>query len=170
MKHETYNLHSSHGELTVNKYGAVILCDYSPECCAEDEPDGKCYIANIVAVDLQPYIQQVGDHKDIDVLDVDLILKGGGIDERVESHFENAVFFAKNAYYPWEKRPDYLQDCGDITLDLRYWDCACDGSEYFHPVSEEKCDECGALQEDMPSSRANEVNEWLAAKQEVANA
>ena len=44
----------------------------------------------------------------------------------------------------------------DVVLTDEYWDCECDDN-YIHPVSQLRCDICGADQEDAPSSHYNEV-------------
>ncbi len=49
-----------------------------------------------------------------------------------------------------------IQHVGDITLNLDYWDCECE-KRFIHPISQLKCDICGSLQEECPSSRENEV-------------
>jgi hypothetical protein len=46
-----------------------------------------------------------------------------------------------------------------IVLNLSYWDCEC-ATQYIHPLSEESCPHCEALQEDMTSSREREVIAW----------
>ena len=50
---------------------------------------------------------------------------------------------------------------GNIILTDEYWDCECpdDGFDYIKPISLSHCDKCGALQEDQPSARLNEVIE-----------
>ena len=37
-----------------------------------------------------------------------------------------------------------------------FWDCECD-CDYIHPSSEFQCFSCGAVQEESPDSRVNEV-------------
>lgn len=49
-----------------------------------------------------------------------------------------------------------LEHAGDIVLNLDYWDCDCEHN-YIHPIAQKKCNVCGFLQEDSPSSRQNEV-------------
>lgn len=43
-----------------------------------------------------------------------------------------------------------------ITLTIQYWDCECE-SNYIRPRSEIKCEICGAMQEDQPPARLDEV-------------
>lgn len=47
---------------------------------------------------------------------------------------------------------------GEIILSTEYWDCEC-GDKYIHPNSADECPVCGALRDEMPDSRQNEVNE-----------
>jgi len=49
-----------------------------------------------------------------------------------------------------------LETTGGITLNLDYWDCECDDN-YIHFKARTNCSKCGAIQEDQPSSRSNEV-------------
>ncbi len=43
-----------------------------------------------------------------------------------------------------------------LTLDPNYWDCECE-VRYIHNKKEEKCEKCGAIREEQPDSRLNEV-------------
>ena len=43
-------------------------------------------------------------------------------------------------------------------LTLEYWDCECE-ENYIHPISEDACPYCCALQIEQPLSRINEVIE-----------
>ena len=47
-----------------------------------------------------------------------------------------------------------------VTLNINYWDCECK-ENYIHDKAQAKCLLCGALQEDQPNSRANEVEEFF---------
>lgn len=51
-------------------------------------------------------------------------------------------------------------DRSEVETNPNYWDCSCK-ENYIHPKVEMKCYVCGALQEDMPDSRSNEVQEML---------
>jgi hypothetical protein len=65
----------------------------------------------------------------------------------------------KNSTVYHDSLNDYnerLQRTGDIILNLDYWDCECE-SNFIHPISQQMCDICGAIQEESPSSRENEV-------------
>ncbi|MDA8338919.1 MAG: hypothetical protein M0Z70_06425 [Nitrospiraceae bacterium] len=53
-----------------------------------------------------------------------------------------------------------LQGIGDIILNLDYWDCECENN-FIHPISQQRCDSCGSVQEECPSSRENEV--WTSS-------
>lgn len=50
-----------------------------------------------------------------------------------------------------------LQDVGDITFNLDYWDCDCEHN-YIHPLGQKKCVVCNFTQEDGPSSIEREVD------------
>lgn len=56
-----------------------------------------------------------------------------------------------------------IETIGGITLNLAYWDCNC-YKNYIQPISINKCPDCGAEQEDNPSSRDNEVKTFLGRK------
>jgi len=43
-----------------------------------------------------------------------------------------------------------------IMLNLSYWDCECK-ENYIKPIEQKRCIYCNAAQDDMPNSRANEV-------------
>ncbi|KAF0153030.1 MAG: hypothetical protein FD143_470 [Ignavibacteria bacterium] len=53
-----------------------------------------------------------------------------------------------------------IEIVGDITLNLEYWDCEC-VENYIHPITENHCEKCNALEEDSPNSRENEVIEYI---------
>jgi len=55
--------------------------------------------------------------------------------------------------FPVKRR---LEQCGDILLDLDFWDCEC-RKNFIHPISQSFCPICIADEKDSPSSRANEV-------------
>jgi len=63
-----------------------------------------------------------------------------------------------------------LEECGDITLDLDYWDCECpDKKPYIHSKKKGNyCPVCGVYEEDMPDSRVNEVDELYDPKYDTA--
>lgn len=44
-----------------------------------------------------------------------------------------------------------------MELSVFFWDCECN-IRYIHPNSHEKCDICGAVRDDMPDSRINEMS------------
>jgi len=43
-----------------------------------------------------------------------------------------------------------------IKLSKNFWDCECD-ENFIHPKNQNTCPECGAVQEDQPDSRVDEV-------------
>lgn len=53
-----------------------------------------------------------------------------------------------------------LEYHGDIILNIKFWDCECE-KNFIHSITENQCKVCGALEEDCPNSRANEVEEYL---------
>jgi hypothetical protein len=55
------------------------------------------------------------------------------------------------------KQKERLEECGDITLNLDYWDCECK-QNFIHPISQPSCPICLAEEIESPSSRANEVD------------
>ena len=55
---------------------------------------------------------------------------------------------------------DRIEHAGDITLNLDYWDCACE-HDFIHPIAKSACSICGATQEESPSSRENEVQKYV---------
>ena len=65
--------------------------------------------------------------------------------------------------YPFEVEQHGVED-GDIFFTTsEYWDCECD-CNYIHKQTENRdgfCNECGAIEEDQPDSRANEVMDML---------
>lgn len=46
----------------------------------------------------------------------------------------------------------------ELWLNSEYWDCECD-DKYIQPNSREQCPICGAMRDEMPDSRQNEVDE-----------
>lgn len=51
------------------------------------------------------------------------------------------------------------QQCpNSIQTTEKYWDCECE-KDYIHPKTQDKCTICGALAEEQPDSRVNEVLE-----------
>ncbi len=53
-----------------------------------------------------------------------------------------------------------IQYVGDIVLNLDYWDCECEHN-YIHPIKRQVCKKCDSTQEDSPSSRENEVKQYV---------
>jgi hypothetical protein len=52
-------------------------------------------------------------------------------------------------------------------LTEEFWDCEC-ATDYIHPKTASKCSKCGAVREDQPDSRVNEVEvAGLTAKKVV---
>ena len=49
---------------------------------------------------------------------------------------------------------------GEVQFVLGWWDCKCE-QDYIHPENHDHCTICGAIQEDQPPSRANEVRRHL---------
>ena len=45
---------------------------------------------------------------------------------------------------------------GDIILTDEYWDCDC-YEDYIHPTADDQCTLCGAMREESPQSRMEEV-------------
>jgi len=54
-------------------------------------------------------------------------------------------------------------DLMDIILNPNYWDCECE-SDYIHPNTDKKCNRCGALREEQPESRKDEVIDYVNKK------
>lgn len=44
----------------------------------------------------------------------------------------------------------------DVKTTEKYWDCECKNN-FIHPKVQAKCNICGALAEEQPDSRENEV-------------
>jgi len=44
----------------------------------------------------------------------------------------------------------------DVRTTEKYWDCECEHN-FIHPKTQSKCGICGALAEEQPDSRINEV-------------
>jgi len=63
--------------------------------------------------------------------------------------------------YFHNKYKERLEIVGDITLNLEFWDCACDAN-YIHSINETFCQICNTYEEDSPNSRENEVMEYFA--------
>ena len=63
----------------------------------------------------------------------------------------------RNAY------DEKIQEVGDVTLNLDYWDCECE-QEYIHSTTQRMCHVCGAMRKDLPPSRDNEVQAAKARK------
>lgn len=45
---------------------------------------------------------------------------------------------------------------GNIETSPDFWDCECENN-YIHPKEQPKCEICGAIREDQPDSRINEI-------------
>ena len=45
-------------------------------------------------------------------------------------------------------------------LNSLYWDCECD-DHYIHRSRYKRCRKCGALRDEMPDSRQNEIDEGI---------
>ena len=58
-----------------------------------------------------------------------------------------------NIVYPVKQK---LEQCGDILLNLHFWDCEC-RKNFIHSISQLNCAICHAEETESPSSRANEV-------------
>ena len=56
------------------------------------------------------------------------------------------------------------EQIGNITLASDFWDCECE-KDYIHHKSQQKCRKCGAIEEDMPDARANELQDMLKGDQ-----
>lgn len=52
-----------------------------------------------------------------------------------------------------EKKVDKIIE---IKATEKYWDCECDNN-FIHPKIQIKCNICGAIAEEQPDSRINEV-------------
>lgn len=44
----------------------------------------------------------------------------------------------------------------EIKTTENYWDCECE-KDFIHPKSQKECSICGAITEEQPDSRVNEV-------------
>jgi len=51
----------------------------------------------------------------------------------------------------------------EIILNPNFWDCEC-GDNFIHSKTQARCRKCGAVREDQPDSRENEVRQWFAFK------
>jgi hypothetical protein len=51
-----------------------------------------------------------------------------------------------------------IETIGGVACNLNFWDCECQAN-YIHPVSETKCQRCGAEYENMPPAREDEVKQ-----------
>lgn len=49
----------------------------------------------------------------------------------------------------------------EIKFSKTHWDCECD-NDFFRPNSQTKCYKCGALKEEQPPSRLNEIEAHLS--------
>ncbi len=49
-----------------------------------------------------------------------------------------------------------LEYIGNIVLHLGYWDCDCENN-YIHPIEQNECVVCEALEDEQPNSRTDEV-------------
>jgi hypothetical protein len=68
---------------------------------------------------------------------------------------QNVPKILKNLGVSKEERMKRLHDQEILTTD-KYWDCEC-LANFIHPKSQKKCDKCGAVEEEQPDSRVNEV-------------
>jgi hypothetical protein len=50
---------------------------------------------------------------------------------------------------------------GDVILTPLFWDCECVEGCYIHPYYQQSCPKCGAVHNDQPESRANEVFQFV---------
>ena len=55
-----------------------------------------------------------------------------------------------------KKQFDYLCEINDESTTPKYWDCEC-RHNYIHDSSVQKCEKCGAVQEEQPDSMVREV-------------
>lgn len=60
-----------------------------------------------------------------------------------------------------------LKDENRFPLTGRFWDCECEAN-YIHPKSTAICPRCGAVREERPDSRINEVLGLLMANPDVS--
>lgn len=56
-----------------------------------------------------------------------------------------------------------VENCGDFDLTPDFWDCECK-DDFIHPKKQSLCDRCGAVADEQPDSRVNEVEEFLRLK------
>lgn len=61
-----------------------------------------------------------------------------------------------NDEYDRNEFNERIEQIGDITLNLDYWDCDCD-ADYIHPIAMRICDKCEITQEESPSSIEKEI-------------
>lgn len=55
-----------------------------------------------------------------------------------------------------EKEFETLQKTWEVKTTEKYWDCECK-ENFIHPKTQAQCYICGALAEEQPDSRVNEV-------------
>lgn len=60
-----------------------------------------------------------------------------------------------------------LKDENRFMTTEQFWDCECDVN-YIHPKSVSVCPRCGAVSEERPDSRTNEVLGLLMSKPDVS--
>lgn len=48
------------------------------------------------------------------------------------------------------------EETNDVKTTEKYWDCECKDN-FIHPKTQNKCNICGAVAEEQPDSRVNEV-------------
>ncbi len=51
----------------------------------------------------------------------------------------------------------------EIQTNPNYWDCECE-ADYIHPKGSVTCSKCGALEDEQPDSRQNEIDQHLNKK------
>ena len=60
-----------------------------------------------------------------------------------------------------------LKDVNKFPTTVHFWDCECEAN-YIHPKSVSVCPRCGAVSDECPDSRTNEVFAALMAWPEVS--
>jgi|GEM_PF-2737835 len=56
-----------------------------------------------------------------------------------------------------------VENYGDLDLTPDFWDCECI-DDYIHPKTKRLCDRCGAVADEQPDSRVNEVAYFLSLR------
>ena len=70
-------------------------------------------------------------------------------------------------YSLWDENYS-LKDVNQFSTTEHFWDCECE-TNYIHPKSVSICPRCGAVSDERPDSRTNEVFATLMGNPDVSN-